>query len=108
MPPCAIEVASSSYVDPNGFVFRHNGGLYRAIYPRVEAFYRSLFDNGTIERLRERCSVVPSRIADLQVPETGCNLILEHETIWPSSYCTEWCPSMLASAARNLVELSRS
>ena len=39
-------VEKSSYVDPNGYVFRADQGLFRAIRPSAEPFYRDFLGKG--------------------------------------------------------------
>ena len=46
-----IAIEKLSYVDPNGYVFRTEQGLFRAIRPGVERFYPGLLHTGTVARL---------------------------------------------------------
>ena len=101
-----IEISASSYVDPNGFVFHHEGEVFRAVYEEAAGFYRALFDDGTIDRLVASHGLVPSAVTELAVPEANAPLVIHHETVSPTTYCTEWCPSMLRDAARAIVGLS--
>ena len=57
-----LEISAFSYVDPNGFVFHHREQIYRAVYKDTEAFYRNLFDDGTIEKLVSDSCLVPSTL----------------------------------------------
>jgi SAM-dependent methyltransferase len=101
-----LTVDPSSYVDPNGFVFRRQGHVYRAIYREAASFYRGLFDDGTIERLTARHHLVRTSIADLPLADPRVGLVLRHETIEPLSYCVEWCPSMLREAGLAQLDLA--
>jgi hypothetical protein len=101
-----LAVDPSSYVDPNGFVFRHHGQVYRAIYREAAAFYRGLVDDGTIARLSARQHLVDTAIADLSLADPRIGLVLRHETIEPLSYCVEWCPSMLRDAGLAQLDLA--
>lgn len=101
-----IKINDSSYVDPNGFLFAYKGDLYRAIYPVRESFYLSLFDKGIIDKLIKNHNLVSSEITDYKIPELNCNLVIRHEKIEPLTYCVEWCPSMLKSAAVATLELN--
>ncbi|PWT87899.1 MAG: hypothetical protein C5B54_11550 [Acidobacteria bacterium] len=100
-----IDIDRSSYVDPNGFVFRYKGDFYRAIYRNVADFYRGLFENGTINTLISQHHLVSTEISEIQLPQPDVALVLKHEKIEPISYCTEWCPSMLQSAGLALLDL---
>jgi 2-polyprenyl-3-methyl-5-hydroxy-6-metoxy-1,4-benzoquinol methylase len=99
-----LAIEKSSYVDPNGYVFRTGQGLFRAIRPTAEAFYRGLFETGLVERLTAAGLLVDTAIAqnDGAVPE---KLVLRHREIRPLTYCIEWAPSMLRDAARATVDL---
>jgi len=101
-----IQRNESSYVDPNGFVFTYEDNIYRAIHPGVESFYRTLHDNGALERLSSKTCLVESRITDISLPEAECRLVFQHEKIEPLTYCVEWCPSMLKQAATATLELA--
>lgn len=101
-----LNVDPSSYVDPNGFVFRHRGVIYRAIYTDVAAFYRGLADDGTYDALTAHHHLVPTAVADLDLHEPTIGLVLRHEAIEPITYCVEWCPSMLREAGCALLDLA--
>ena len=68
-----IEISASSYVDPNGFVFHHEGEVFRAVYEEAAGFYRALFDDGTIDRLVASHGLVPSAVTELAVPEANAS-----------------------------------
>jgi SAM-dependent methyltransferase len=106
VPAGDVAVDPSSYVDPHGFVFRHDGEIYRAIYRESAALYRALVTDGTIERLVEHHHLVPTSIAGLKVDDPRIGLVFHHATIEPVTYCVEWCPSMLRDAARAQLELA--
>ncbi len=100
-----LEIDSSSYVDPNGFLFRFEGGLYRGIKSQSAERYRRLFENGAIDTLSRQFGLVASRITSYTIPEADCSLVLAHEELQPISFCVEWCPSMLKAAAIHTLDL---
>ena len=106
MTPEGIEKSSSSYVDPNGFVFFHQGNVYRAIYRTAESFYRQLFEDKTIEKLISRHHLVETTISGITFPDPEIGLVLQHERVEPATYCVEWCPSMLRDAGCALIDLA--
>ena len=101
-----ISVSESSYVDPNGFVFYYQDQIFRVIQPEVEGFFRGLFESGLIDKLVKDHHLVETEITDYVIPELKCNLVLKHKAVERTSYCTEWCPSMLKSAARCTLDLN--
>lgn len=101
-----IEVSPSSYVDPHGFVFQHGGEIYRAIRPGAAPFYEDLFARGVIGRLSEHHGLVPSEIVPHTLPEAGCELVLRHRRVEPTTYCVEWCPAMHKASALLTLDLA--
>ena len=67
-----ICIHESSYVDPNGFVFAHNGEIYRGIRREHEPFYRKLLDSDFLPTLNQNCNLVESQLTDHSIPELGC------------------------------------
>jgi len=100
-----VEHHPSSYVDPAGYLFRHEGQLYRAIRRGHADFYRALLADGTAQRLSAERGLVTAREADLALDDDDVDLVLQHEEVTPQTYCVEWCPAMLLEAARTTVEL---
>lgn len=105
VPLAEIERDASSYVDPQSYLFHYQGSVYRAVRRSAAPFYRQLFDEGVIDILTETRNLVPSRISDLRIDDPDIDLIIQHQTIEPSTYCVEWCPAMLRDAAAATVEL---
>jgi 2-polyprenyl-3-methyl-5-hydroxy-6-metoxy-1,4-benzoquinol methylase len=101
-----IRIHESSYVDPNGFVFTHNGTIYRGIRREHEKFYRNLLESDFLPALNQNHYLVESKLTDHSIPELECDLVLQHRKIEPLTYCTEWCPSMLKDAAKATLELN--
>ena len=56
-------IEKSSYVDPNGYVFRTEQGLFRAIRPTSESFYRDFLGKGAVDRLVAAGLLIDTRIA---------------------------------------------
>ena len=101
-------VEKSSYVDPNGYVFRTEQGLFRAIRPAVESFYRRLLDSGMTGRLTAAGLLVDTQPVPGGVDGVPEKLVLRHREIRPLTYCVEWAPSMLRDAGRVTVELAEA
>ncbi len=102
----AWRVDPSSYVDPHGFVFHTDRGIFRAIFKESADFYRRMISDGIAQRLHERFGLVRTELSELYLADVGCDLVVQHEVVEPATYCVEWCPSMLRDAARLHLELS--
>ncbi len=95
----------SSYVDPQGFVFQHGNGFFRCIRAEAKPLFHRLIEDGTIELLRAK-GLISTKVSPLSVAEEQNGMVVEHEKIWPLSYCVEWCPSMLCDAGRLTMNLA--
>lgn len=96
---------SSSYVDPYGFVFHHNGEIYRYVHPDAASRYRKLLETGALRRLEEH-GLVQTREAEVRLGDLPDGLVLRHQRIEPLTYCVEWCPSMLREAGKATLDLA--
>ena len=95
--PSEAAFVRNSYADPNGRVFRWQGGLYRAIRNAQAAQrYRQLLESGAAARL-EAAGLVQTEIADLSLD--GYDLVLKHREAPFVSFGIEWCADMLKEAA---------
>jgi SAM-dependent methyltransferase len=99
-------VDKSSYVDPHGYVFRTERGLFRAIRPASEPFYRELLGKGTVERLVAAGFLIDTKITSDIATKVSETLVLQHREVRPLTYCVEWSPSMLRDAALLTVDLA--
>lgn len=89
----------ASYVDPNGFLFEHEGEIKRAIYPDRAEFYKKLLNDESLKKtLEQKFSLIETRQA-ISIESLGSNFLVDHPRIDPVSYCTEWPPQMLKDAA---------
>ena len=104
LSPDEIQPHPSSYVDPHGFVFTYQGELYRAIRNDHVPFYNYLIQSGHAASLEE-AGLIQASVSEYVIPEEGCGLVLHHPRIRPTTYCVEWCPSMMKDAALSILEL---
>jgi hypothetical protein len=103
LQPDEVEFHPHSYADPDGRLFRWNGGLYRALRAEPAAFFSELLDEGVLSDLSRGGFVVESEPASLELE--GYSLVVRHRPIPFPSYPTEWCTAMFADAARAYVDL---
>ena len=45
----------SSYVDPQGYLFHYDGGIYRFIRGQAAPLFEGLMADGTLDRLTREC-----------------------------------------------------
>src|SRR5262245_16779020 len=92
-----------SFGDPDGRLFRFDGGLYRAISNEKTPFFSRLFEDGTIGELVNRGLLVRSEPADLTLD--GYGMVLRHTSVPFVSYPNEWCAAMFKDAALAYLDL---
>lgn len=92
----------ASFRDPSGFVFSHEGAVYR----QVNAIYASAFDqfveSGLYDQLTRKAYLVAHEEIDpgnLPPPQPGCHKLLKPEQLPFISYPYEWSFSQLKDAA---------
>ena len=93
-------ILPSSFRDPSGFLFYHDGVLFRQVNPAYSEEYESLMDSGLYAELVNRALLVPHEEADLgeEAPEAAYKVI-RPQSVPFISYPYEWCPSQLKDAA---------
>jgi len=103
---------AGSFRDPSGFVFRHDGRMFRAIDAKCAAILDNLASTGALKRLVADGLVVETSILepspvveDLTAAHPGWSRFLEHALIDPITYPYCWTVSMLADAGIRTVDL---
>jgi ribosomal protein L11 methylase PrmA len=90
----------SSFRDPSGFIFTHNGVLYRQINECYAKDFTRLMQSGLYEKLVKAGLLVPHTETDLLAPEPGLAFkVIQPERVPFISYPYEWSFSMLKDAA---------
>jgi hypothetical protein len=98
-----IEFDTGSVVDPAGFVFHHDGRIFRALSASSVDFYRELLTSDFISDLFA-AGLVETWPADVELE--GVELVLEHRRIPVLSCWTEWCSSMIRDATAMVCRLN--
>jgi ribosomal protein L11 methylase PrmA len=96
-----MEALSSSFRDPSGFLFSHDGCIYRQVNTCFADSYDAFMQSGLYDKLVGRGLLVPhEEITDGSVAGTpGCYRILKPVQIPFISYPYEWSFSQLKDAA---------
>lgn len=99
---------ASSFRDPSGFLFRHEGRLYRQVNESYAENLALLHESGLYDQLTGQGLLIPHREAPLELARTAsAHRILEPELIPFISYPYEWCFSQLKDAALATLEIQR-
>jgi len=89
----------SSFRDPSGFVFRHEGEVYRQINQIYAEDYRHLMDSGLYERLERAHLLIPHQETEIHpISEAGV-IVIRPDQVPFISYPYEWPFSLLKEAA---------
>ena len=103
---------SGSFRDPSGYVFQHQGRIFRALDSAAAGILRDLVAQGHLARWIAEGLVVGTRfvedaalLAELNSAHPGFSAFLEHDRISPIVYPYEWSTSMLADAGRLTLRL---
>jgi hypothetical protein len=90
----------SSFRDPSGFIFVHEGVLYRQVNRSYKATYELLIQSGLYADLVEKQMIIPHGEVDSPVADKNrAWRILKPEIVTFISYPYEWCFSQLKDAA---------
>ena len=94
------DILAASFRDPSGFLFRHDGKLYRQINQIYADDFKLLTESGLYGRLVEKGLLIPHAEAPLELARTNqAHCIIEPELVPFISYPYEWSFSQLKDAA---------
>jgi hypothetical protein len=98
----------ASFRDPSGFIFQHEGELYRQVNRSYRDHYQMLMDSGLYAALVKQGMLTPHDEVDGPVAdESSVWRILKPEPINLISYPYEWCFSQLKDAALLTLDIQR-
>jgi hypothetical protein len=98
-----LDFHSLSYADSSGRLFWNDGHLYRGLSPALASFYSQLFHKGVIDGLINDRLLIDTKLTDETTRDYPC--VVEHSVVPFVSYAHEWCPEMLRSAGRLVLDL---
>ena len=98
----------SSFRDPSGFIFTHDGSIYRQVNSSYREDYDHLMHSGLYEALvKDRLMISHEEIDPSCFGGEGAYKILRPELIPFISYPYEWCFSQLKEAALTIVRVQK-
>jgi hypothetical protein len=91
---------SASFRDPNGFIFKQNGTLYRQVNQSYSSEYSLLMESGLYAKLTKAGLLIPHEEANVSPMESGQAFkVIQPEYIPFISYPYEWSFGLLKEAA---------
>lgn len=103
------ENVSGSFRDPSGFMFKHDGKLYRQVNQKYQEEYDLLMSSGLYDQLNKSRTLVAHKEVELTLaprPEIAYKVI-QPEIIDFISYPYEWCFNQLKDAAILTLAIAR-
>ncbi|MBT6060883.1 MAG: SAM-dependent methyltransferase [Anaerolineae bacterium] len=98
----------ASFRDPSGFLFTHEGVLYRQVNQKYAAEYKHLMESGLYESLSKVGRLVKHQEVDITPIEPEIALqVLQPERLPFISYPYEWSFSQLKSAALTILAIQK-
>jgi hypothetical protein len=102
------KVNPASFRDPSGFIFTHEGVLYRQVQNSYAQHYDFLIQSGLYENLVSAGFLIPHEEAPLSIAQTdSAYKILKPELIPFISYPYEWTFSQLKDAAMLTLQVQK-
>jgi hypothetical protein len=107
-----IHPLDASFRDPNGFLFQHNGVLYRQVNPEYRSHYDNLMASGLYQSLVDKKLLIahrevdPASIPGMQARPQAYK-ILQPDLVPFISYPYEWSFSQLRDAGRLTLSILR-
>ncbi len=98
---------SGSFRDPSGFLFWHEGNLYRQINQIYRDNYDQLMDSGLYNKLVDMDLLIPHTETVLESEEKDSYKIIKPKMIPFISYPYEWSFSQLKDAALTTLDLMK-
>ncbi len=101
-------ILAASFRDPSGFLFRHEGTLFRQVNQIYAKDFQLLQESGLYDRLVEKGLLVPHAGASLELAQTDqAHCIIEPELVPFISYPYEWSFSQLKDAALTTLRIQK-
>ena len=99
----------ASYRDPCGFVFFHEGELYRQVNLCYREHYDYLISSGLYKKLIKDGLLIPHEEVNVPSPEPSqVHRVIKPERIPFTSYPYEWCFSQLKDAALITLKIQKT
>jgi len=99
-------IIASSFRDPSGFVFTHNGNIYRQVNKSYKDTFDHFIKSGLYDHLVSSGLLVEHEEVDIPIPDPDSFYsIIKPSLITFISYPYEWCFSQLKDAALTTLKI---
>jgi len=98
---------SSSFRDPSGFVFFHDGVIYRQINKVYKENYDYLMESGLYKKLVDENLLVSHEEKLIETNDKNAYKVIKPQQISFVSYPYEWCFSQLKDAALTTLKIQK-
>lgn len=99
---------SSSFRDPNGFIFKQNGKLYRQVNQSYASEYSLLMESGLYAKLTKAGLLIPHEETDVSpVEPVQAFKVIQPEYVPFISYPYEWSFGLLKEAALTTLSIQK-
>jgi len=98
---------TGSFRDPSGFIFLHDGSIFRQINKVYESHYEQLMQSGLYKRLTNEGLLISHRETDIRTENPDAYKIIRPESVPFISYPYEWCFSQIKSAAKATLRIQQ-
>ncbi len=99
---------SSSFRDPSGFVFLHDGVVYRQVNHTYKEHYDRFIESGLYGALVDRGLLIPHEEVSVESGDAEAYRVLRPERVPFISYPYEWCFSQWKDAALATLSVQRT
>ncbi|OGY22870.1 MAG: hypothetical protein A2172_02930 [Candidatus Woykebacteria bacterium RBG_13_40_15] len=104
----ASNLASSSFRDPSGFVFKKNNVIYRQISKDYKENYDYLISSGLYKKLVDEGLLIPHKeVSENYSQKADAYKVIKPKEVSFISYPYEWCFSQLKDAALLTLKIQR-
>ena len=99
---------SSSFRDPNGYIFYYKGEPYRYVSMEYAEVYQQFIDTGLYNNLVLNSLIIPhEEVDEPKINTARCYKILKPEVVDFISYPYEWCFSQYKDAALAMLKIQK-
>jgi len=103
-----MRAVAGSFRDPSGFLFEHDGSLFRQVNESYRTHFDHLVSSGLYQLLVDRGLLIPHQVVAPPTPQSPARYkVIRPEVVPFVSYPYEWSFHQLQAAARTTLEIAK-